>query len=349
MFALSKVSSLKVLIASYSKSYQADIHIPSYRVRRLKTFYYQLKYGFSVNFMTVFCLSHDIDILHIQQSYLFPKALNILKLQKHKINTKLVITFRGGDTYVKPWHSKKWSDFYLKYGNRIDALIVMSEHQKNYMHEKWHIQNDRIYVIPISYGHPFLIEPKVCNPTQLKISSAFRMCWEKNIYSHLKTISFLKSKGVPICYDIYGDGPDLGQLYYLIDKLNIKDCVNIHGRVANDVLISALKKSDFILHLSLSESLGMSVIEAQSLGLPAIVSSTGGLPEVIKDNKSGFCVAPDDYEQAALKLELLWKNPSMYQEFSNNAIQHAQTNFSIEKETEKLTSLYAKLYVEDSM
>ncbi len=343
MAALSNVSTLKVLVASYSISNQSDIHIPGYRVRRLKTFYYQLKYGFSVNFMTGFCMSHDIDILHIQQSYLFPKALNLLQLHKRNSNTKLVITFRGGDTYVKPWYSKKWSDFYRNYGDKIDALIVMSEHQKNYMHEKWHIKNERIHVIPISYGHPFLNEPKVCNPNQLRVSSAFRMCWEKNINSNLQTISYLKFKGVPVHYDIYGDGPDLGQLYYLIDKLKIKDCVNIHGRVANEILISALKKSDFILHLSLSESLGMSVIEAQTLGLPAIVSDTGGLPEIIKHNESGYCVPPNDYEQAALKLELLWKNPSMYQDFSNNAIQHAQTNFSIEMETEKLSSLYVQL------
>ncbi|MGC1472580.1 MAG: glycosyltransferase family 4 protein, partial [Psychroserpens sp.] len=212
-----------------------------------------------------------------------------------------------------------------------------------YLHQKWKIENERIHVIPISYGYSLKTNVKSCDFKKLKIISAFRMCWEKNIFSHLKVVAFLRAKLIPVQYDVYGDGPELGQLYYLVDKFNLEDCVTIHGRVDNKDLKMAMKKSDFVLQLSHSESLGLSVIEAQSLGLPAIVSTSGGLPEVIKHNTTGFCVEPDDYKMAAQKLEFLWNDKSKYGEFSKNAILNAQQNFSIQVEVERLALLYLKL------
>jgi len=97
-------------------------------------------------------------------------------------------------------------------------------------------------------------------------------------------------------------------------------------------LKSELKHHDFYLQLSHSESLGMSVIEAQTLGLPAIVSDSDGLPEVIQHNQTGYNVKPYDVEEASEYIEMLWKNPKLYREFSQAAIINSQTKYSISKD-----------------
>lgn len=287
-------------------------------------------------------LKNKVDIIHLQHSYLHKKIKGLLSLPSVE-RPKIIITLRGADTYVKPWVDKNWLHFYNNDGNNIDAFVVMSEHQKQYLHKHWGIKLDKIHVIPISFGNKQTHIPKTLDSKSIKIISAFRLCWEKNIEGNLRVIKHLKEQGLPVQYDLYGDGPDVGQVYYLIDKYGLSDCVNYHGRIANETLKVRLLASDFYLQLSHSESLGMSVIEAQTLGLPAILSNSGGLSETIIPNKSGYAVEADDIEAASKCIIDLYSNPLKYNQFSQNAILHSQTHFAIENEVKRLTLLYKNL------
>jgi glycosyltransferase involved in cell wall biosynthesis len=256
---------------------------------------------------------------------------------------KIVITLRGADTYMKPWLDKGWRDFYKNYGQNVDAFITMTNHQKNYM-LKWGIPLHKIHVIPISYGHPFQVKEKEVNLNTIQIISAFRMCWEKNIEGNLRVIKHLKEKGFAVNYQIYGHGQDENQVPYLIDKYSLSDCVKYHGSIKNQELKEKLKTSDFYLQLSHSESLGMSMIEAQTHGLPAIVSNSDGLPEAIIHEETGFCVKPYAIEEAANLIVQLWQSPKRYSEFSKAAIENSQASFSVIKEVDRLSTLYQALY-----
>jgi glycosyltransferase involved in cell wall biosynthesis len=159
----------------------------------------------------------------------------------------------------------------------------------------------------------------------------------------LRVIKQLVEKGYKVKYDIFGDGKDTCQVLYLTDKYKIAHCVTFHGRVDNKVLKSKFETSDFYLQLSHSESLGMSVIEAQTYGLPAIVSDSDGLPEVVIHEKTGFCVKPYEIQEAAGYIEKLWKSPELYYKFSKASIKNSQTNFSITMEVKRLQNLYQSL------
>lgn len=333
---------LDVSIVAFNKHTAVDYYIPNYRKRLFKEKLYALTHNSRLNYLEILCLEKQADIIHIQQSYLFSKLINLLKLPEAN-RPKIVMTLRGGDTYVKPWFSLKWQNFYANYGNSINAFVVMSKHQKDYLHHKWGVALERIHVIPISFGHAFEASVKQVDTTVMRIVSAFRMCWEKNIEGNLRVIKLLKERGIPVQYDLYGDGADAGQVYYMIDKYALNDFVNYHGRVENKDLKSRLKSYDFFLQLSHSESLGMSVIEAQALGLPAVVSNSDGLPEVVVHDKTGFCVAPHDSEAAASHLIHLWEHTDLYSQFSKEAIHYSHQSFCIAKEVHALELLYAKI------
>src|SRR5690606_22942095 len=125
------------------------------------------KFHPKLNYAEILLLQRKIDIVHIQHSYLFPKIMGLLA-QPSLNRPKIIITLRGGDTYVKPWVQKKWADFYTNYGNKVDAFITMSEHQKNYLHTKWGIEKAKIHVIPISFGLRFNSTPKKPDKTKIK-------------------------------------------------------------------------------------------------------------------------------------------------------------------------------------
>jgi len=333
---------LHVAVVAFNAHDTVDFFIPSYKKRLFKEKWYALTHNSRLNYLEILCLEQQAAIIHVQQSYLFSKIINLLELPRSQ-RPQVVVTLRGGDTYVKPWHSVKWQDFYKNYGHVVAAFVVMSMHQKNYLHDKWGVSLDRIHVIPISFGQAFDASIKQADRTVIRVVSAFRMCWEKNIDGNLRTIKLLKARGIPVQYDLYGDGADSGQVYYLIDKYGLHDCVTYHGRLPNSDLKTRLEGYDFFLQLSHSESLGMSVIEAQSLGLPAIVSNSDGLPEVVVHNQTGFCVAPHDSEAAATYLLKLWQNPDLYMQFSQEAIAFSHQHFSVETEVDALHRLYKSL------
>lgn len=342
--ALKAMPNLDVIIDAFKGEASEDVNIiPNYYNRKLRERVYSItnKHSKKLNYIEDRYLKSNVDIIHLQHSYLHKKLKHLLVLPNEK-RPKVVITLRGADTYMKPWIDENWANFYKNYGQQVDAYVTMSEHQKRYM-QKWNIPMDKIHVIPISYGNPFEIESKEVNSNCIKIVSAFRMCWEKNIDGNLRTVKQLMEKGLPVEYTIYGDGKDANQVMYLIDKYQLTHCVNYEGKIKNEELKANIKASDFYLQLSHSESLGMSVIEAQTYGLPAIVSDSDGLPEVVSHNETGYCLKPYAINEAALCIEKLWKDTILYSKFSKAAIAKSQNNFSVNMEVERLQNLYQSL------
>lgn len=331
-------SVLNIKSFSYSKNKNADISFKTYglkdNLQRILSKIGLSKYKSAD--IKEFC---KYDIIHIQHSYLFSK---ILKLKKIESPPKVIITLRGGDTYLKPWFNDKWKTLY-KNNQLVDAFIVMSNHQKEYLQIKWKVAKEKIHVIPVSFGDKTSNIPKVPNREKLKLVSAFRMTWEKNIFDCIKFAILLKDKDIDFSYDFFGDGGDLSQLYYLRDKFNLSSHINIKGKVSNEMFKDKLKGYDFFIQLSLSESLGAAVIEAQSEGVPCIVSASGGLPETLINEVTGFVQKNNDLYTLVEKTIKLWKNEKEYFKFSKEAILFSNNNFSISKEIKSLENLYRSL------
>ena len=282
---------------------------------------------------------YNYDIIHLQHSFLWRKLQSLTKFQNHP---KIIITLRGGDTYIKPWTSNSWRNFYKSSGY-VSAFITMSEHQKKYL-TQWGVAEEKIHVIPISFGEHSNAKPKYPNQDKLKLVSAFRMTWEKNIEGTVRFAKLLVEKGVDFQYDIYGDGNDLGQLYYLIDKYDLHKHINVKGKVDNELLKIELPKYDFFVQLSLSEAFPTSVLEAQSVGLPCVVSDSGGLPEAVKEGKTAVICNYKDLDKMIDNCVTIWNDKEQYYQYSSNAIEFVNSNFTLEHEMDKLNKLYKFLY-----
>ncbi|WP_271425134.1 glycosyltransferase family 4 protein [Aequorivita sinensis] len=346
MDALREQSDIVVEVVAFrgelKKSSNVQI-LPKYNKRRIFSRIFQLfnnSYK-GLDYFEIKTLKDKVDIIHVQHSYLFTKVIRLLQIPKEN-RPKIIITLRGGDTYIKPWIGEKWRNFYRDYGNKVDAFVVMSEDQKQYL-SRWGVSLDNIQVIPISFGKQFQSIPKVQNENKIKLVSVFRMCWEKNIDDNLRFVKVLKQRNIPVSYDVYGDGPDFGQVFYLRNKYGLIDEVNILGKINNEDLKKKIKVYDFILQLSFSESLGMSVIEAQSMGVPAIVSENGGLPEIIQDGINGVIVDLESLMDGVDKVFSIWESQSDYFTMSKNAIERVQQKYSVENEVARLTNLYKQL------
>ena len=343
---LKKQKELDVQFYAYKGKSNKDLGVkilPSYYKRKFKEKISNLLNSnpLKFNYLELLSIKNNIDIIHIQYSFLYPKIENLLKLPRNE-RPKIIITLRGGDTYVKPWVNKRWKNFYNGLGSNVDAFITMSMHQKKYL-MKWGIPEKNIHVIPLSFGEISKAKPKLPNKGIMKIVSAFRMGWEKNIEGNLRVIKILKEKGIKVQYDIFGGGPDVGQVYYLIDYYKLQDCTTYYGKIENKELIKRLNSYDFFLQLSHSESLPASILEAQSQGVPCVSSNRGGLPEAIIHGETGFCVESYDINLAVKNMVDLYNNPVLYKSFSKKAIEHVNNNYTNLNEIERLKLLYKKV------
>ncbi|MFS1439384.1 glycosyltransferase [Shewanella sp. 10N.286.48.A6] len=120
----------------------------------------------------------------------------------------------------------------------------------------------------------------------LSIISVGRLSEQKNYLLSLKTVSYLKSQGTNVIFDIYGVGDLLQELMQLTKELEIEDCVNFKGY--SDDILSIYKDYNVFLITSKWEGFGNVIVEALSAGLPVVATnSRGGVPELINNSSYG--------------------------------------------------------------
>ena len=309
--------------------------IPLKRQRKLfDVFLSKTKYKNTINY--IWLKKNPIDILHLQYSWLFPYIIPLLNIENRP---KIVITLRGSDTYYRPFIDKKWRDLYRIHSKNIDAFIVQSLDQKYYL-ERLGVKGEKIWIIPSSSESIECLPRKISKGDRIKIISAFRFVWEKNITGNLIFIKILKEKYPNIEYTIYGSGNDLGQIHYLIDRFDIGDVVEIKGHIPNEDLKQKYLEYDYYLQLSISESLSMTVIEAQQRGLIPIVSNIGGLKDLVQNGKTGIIQNFTDYKKLVDETITVHQNPELYNLLSRQCIENINKKFTTELEAQRLLEMY---------
>jgi len=85
------------------------------------------------------------------------------------------------------------------------------------------------------------------------------------------------------------------------------------------------------------------VIESLSMGVPVLASRVGGLPEMILEGKTGHLCQLSKIEEFAARIKFLMAHPEQYKQMSQNARQHALTEFDIHRSFQAYEELFEKL------
>ena len=118
---------------------------------------------------------------------------------------------------------------------------------------------------------------------------------------------------------IVGDGTERMNLEDLAKELDISSKVIFTGNVDNQKVPDYINKMDIVCLPSLSESFGVSAVEACACGRPIIATEVGGLKEIISDNYNGFVIKEKNSDDIKLKLMKIIENEALMREFSQNA------------------------------
>jgi glycosyltransferase involved in cell wall biosynthesis len=124
----------------------------------------------------------------------------------------------------------------------------------------------------------------------------------------------------------------------LVAEKGLTNNVRYHGTVRGERKQSMLQKADvFVLPTAYPwEGQPISIIEALAYGLPVVTTRYRGIPEQVIDGYNGFLLEEKSPQAIADAVEKLWRDPILYKQYSQNAIEHYERNFTREAHLSRL-------------
>jgi len=131
------------------------------------------------------------------------------------------------------------------------------------------------------------------------------------------------------------------ELQDLIIELGIASRVRSTGMISYEDIPSYLSMCDIFVTTSVSETFGMSTVEAMGAGLPIMGVHSPGTSDIVEDGKTGF-LATEDVAAFTARLTYLCLHPSLRKEMGL-AAREASKQYDIERTTKILLGHYTRL------
>lgn len=140
---------------------------------------------------------------------------------------------------------------------------------------------------------------------------------------------------------IAGSGPDEGRLRHIAETSGLNGRIIFAGQISN--IEDYYAAFDYFVLPTMSEGLGISVMEAMSAGLPVIASETGGIPELITHMKNGLLVKPGSKDEISKALLLLLQNRNVASEFGRQAAAASSMMFTEEDMVKETIDIFKQV------
>ncbi len=142
-----------------------------------------------------------------------------------------------------------------------------------------------------------------------------------------------------VCLAIIGDGPAREMLERTFEGTNTV----FTGFMQGKELSAAFASADALIFPSVTETLGLVILEAMATGLPIIAAKSGPTMEQIKDGQTGFLFENENIPSLIAAIEKL-DNEETYDLLSINARKEAE-KFSWTEPSQQLVDFYDALLV----
>jgi glycosyltransferase involved in cell wall biosynthesis len=135
-----------------------------------------------------------------------------------------------------------------------------------------------------------------------------------------------------------GDSSEKNKLIQLTEKLNLQQHVTFLGQITN--VQQWLCACDIFVQPSIEEAFGLVFIEAGAQAKPVVATNVGGIKEIIKNNTSGYLVAPSSPKALAAALLKLINDDDKRYKFGHYGYAIIKEHFSIEQMIDKYIMIF---------
>lgn len=221
---------------------------------------------------------------------------------------------RTSATFVTTYHGAYNEASWIKHRyNAVMAggerVIAISDYVAQLVEERYGTEPSRLRVIPRGVD-PVAFDTAAVVPARIaELRAAWRVPVDRPVVLLPARLTRWKGQGVllralacllptPPFGLLIGEGAYRAELERDVDRLGLAGHVAMPGHTAD--MPAALLLSDLVVHASIDpEAFGRTVIEAQAMRRPVIASDLGGPRETVKDNVTGWRIAPGNPEVLA--------------------------------------------------
>lgn len=217
-----------------------------------------------------------------------------------------------------------------------NTFIAISHDTERYFRKTAKKYNVRLLPNAIDY-EKFHCDNSRQPSTKLRLINVGSLNTNKNQAFLINVAKILADKGVVFDLKLVGGGQDYVMLKQNIETLGLQENVSLCDNVDN--VEDYLHESDVYVHSSLSEALGLTIIEAMAAGLPVVTLDGRGNRDLIVQGKNGYMVYEQNAEQFADRILEIWNDKQKYQEMSGFAQKFAR-QYDIKPYVDRLLELY---------
>lgn len=241
-----------------------------------------------------------------------------------------------GNTFLKSY----FSHFY----QRMDAVIIPSKSMEKIIWQYRPLQ--ALYTVP----HGMELDPFYrtgiakdraefgFQPDDVLFVYVGRLWPEKNL-------PFLIESFARICqrYDnarllLVGGGPERRKLTHQVTEAGIGTKVHFTGAIDHSQLPQYYQAADIFISPSITETFGLTVIEAMASGLPVIGIDSVGIADTVVHEVTGL-LTMNDMENFTKAMGRMLVNRDLRQEMGKNALRES-SKYRIESSVDKLLEVY---------
>jgi len=193
-----------------------------------------------------------------------------------------------------------------------NGIEIAHQTTEENIREKWHIGSD------------FLL-----------LGTVARLIPSKGIDCLLDALDLIP-KEIHFVLMVIGSGPDSERLKQRAKEKVDKGQVIFTGYV--EPIQAYYRAMDIFVLPSLSEGLGISILEAMAASKPVIATKVGGIPELVQDQYNGLLVSPGESRELAAAIVKLARDPQLRCLYGKRAFEFVKT-FSKQKMVDETVSV----------
>jgi glycosyltransferase involved in cell wall biosynthesis len=180
------------------------------------------------------------------------------------------------------------------------------------------------------------------NPQLPVVGTVGRFAPQKGLAYFIKMVACLEQQLPGMQYLIVGDGPLRGNVESMAKGLGVRENITFTGYLSD--IIPALKAMDIFIQPSLSEGLGITVLEALASRLPVIATAVGGLPEIITHGENGLLVPAGSGRLLADQVLSLCSDPQYAQSLASRGFEQVAKKFSLSEMISATEAVYREVW-----
>lgn len=180
----------------------------------------------------------------------------------------------------------------------------------------------------------------------------------KGLHYAIKVIAKLKEKYPDVILEIPGgfklDEPESKIASYpkyinkLIDEYGVRENIIFLPSLNPEEMAGHLMTSRLFYQCSLIENSPNSLAEAQIMGVPVVASNVGGTSSYVENGVSGILFDSENIDECVEKISRVFEDDELCLKLSSNGKSIARERHNVEKNTEKLVSIYKDI-ISDSI